>query len=105
MQPKTLDLGEDTPSKPPKRAHVIKGTCPICGCVPGCENRDLTSKERQALLELGYKVEQDVFGRDIAMRPKGGPGWFNQALFEYHKAGHPTTDRPTWHERLLKGDL
>jgi hypothetical protein len=96
--PVLLDLGKDKP----RRKYVIRGTCPVCGVVPGCEARDLTGEEWQALKDLDYDLTEDVFGRDIAAPPTR-KGYYNQALFEFHRAGHPKPTRPTWHELLLKG--
>ena len=92
------DLGEDEPV----RRHVIKGTCKVCGLVPGCQARDLTFEEAHALRELGYELAEDVFGDDIAA-PPDTKGHFNQALAHYHRAGHPKSTRPTWQQLLLVG--
>jgi hypothetical protein len=76
--------------------HVIHGTCPRCGWVPGTIQRVLTREERQALLDRGYTLDTDVHGRDIAHA--AGRTDFNQALTEYHWA---VCVRPTWHARVL----
>lgn len=72
----------------------------MCGCVPGCEARDLKEVERAGLIDAGYKLDSDVFGRDIASPPNAN-GDFNSALHHYCRAGHPKPRRPTWHQRVL----
>lgn len=95
---KTIDAVLDAEERPSK--HVISGTCPICGCVPGLGGRDLTLEERAGMLDAGFKLATNVFGEDIASGPQDG-GNFNDALSKYCRAGHPKTNRQTWHQRVL----
>lgn len=69
--------------------------------VPGCENRDLSGDERQALILLGCTLDKDVFKRDIATLPKV-VGEFNQALAVYHHLVCKRLSYPTWHQRVLR---
>lgn len=82
------------------KKHVIPGTCPTCGCVPGTVSRPLNEAERYGLIDAGYKVKVNAVGDDIASGPSDAEH-YNDALAHFHRAGHPKPKRPTWHERVL----
>ncbi len=83
------------------KKYVIPGTCPRCGMVPGCQNRDLKPAEREELLRRGCDLTKDVFKRDISTLPNV-KGEYNQALAVYHHLVCKPLAYPTWHARVLE---
>jgi len=81
------------------RPSVQLSDCPFgcrCGYVVGATSGypKLTSKEREALVFMGYEIAENVHGDEIA-RPSGRSA-FNTARFELHKV----ICRPTRLERI-----
>jgi hypothetical protein len=60
--------------------------CPKCGYVPGATAGypKLTPEERQALIFVGYEVDENVHGDEIARKTDIPNRQFNTARYELH---------------------